>query len=247
MRRSIIVVDGFYSDPHRVIKYARSLEFVTPYNRDARANDSASVAWRASRFRDARQCPFKSSNLLIGRLEHIVGESIDRESWDRGFPLDNRGYPIARFQSVPRSAWWNCAFHVKHSKTRIGEGVHSHTDRDNWNAVGEQGWVGLVYLNEDADRQSGLRTWQNVDPARRYDWMTAKENWILCDTLANVFNRLILHRGDIPHSGSAGWGNSLQDGRFYQTFFFRTTATDSIPEVSSQDLCLDIHEHQPRI
>jgi hypothetical protein len=104
----------------------------------------------------------------------------------------------------------------------IGEGVHSHTDRDTWNAVGANGWVGIVYLNEAVDPRAGLRTWRNVDPSRQLDWMTPKENWILCDTFANVFNRLILHRGDIPHSGASGWGQSLVNGRFYQTFFFRT-------------------------
>jgi hypothetical protein len=65
------------------------------------------------------------------------------------------------------------------------------------------------------------------------------ENWILCDKRANVFNRLILHRGDIPHRGSAGWGSSLEDGRFYQTLFFRTIATDVRPDVSFEDLRLD--------
>jgi hypothetical protein len=66
-----------------------------------------------------------------------------------------------------------------------------------------------------------LRLWRNHDPARNLDWMTPKENWELVDTLGNVPNRLILHRGNLPHSGSAGWGVSPETGRLYQTFFFK--------------------------
>ena len=52
--------------------------------------------------------------------------------------------------------------------------------------------------------------------------MTGAENWRLTDTFANQFNRLTLVRGDHPHSGAGGWGHSVETGRMYQTFFFKT-------------------------
>src|SRR5262249_16706957 len=55
-----------------------------------------------------------------------------------------------------------------------------------------------------------------------FDWMTPAREWEPVDSLANVFNRLVLVRGDIPHSGAGGWGDRLGNGRMYPTFFFPT-------------------------
>ena len=61
--------------------------------------------------------------------------------------------------------------------------------------------------------------------------MTAREEWELVDDLGNVPNRLILARGNLPHSGARGWGDSLETGRLYQTFFFRTLAPSTCESV----------------
>ena len=39
--------------------------------------------------------------------------------------------------------------------------------------------------------------------------------------ISSVFNRLILLRGDIFHSGAVGYGDSPENGRMIQTFFFK--------------------------
>jgi hypothetical protein len=54
--------------------------------------------------------------------------------------------------------------------------------------------------------------------------MTGRRNWELVDSYGNVPNRLILTRGNVPHSGSRGWGDSLQSGRIFQTFFFKVVS-----------------------
>lgn len=224
MKRDLIIADEFYDDPDAVVRHAHSLEYVYPYWPDRQ--------WEASRFRSAKDCPFKSSEALIAKLEWLTGERVDRAHWDLDFPLDERGYLRPDYQSHERSCLWNCCFHAKyHRGQRLGEGVHNHVV-DGWNSVGEDGWTGLVYLNPDADKQSGLRTWQNRDRSHNYDWMTGPENWILVDTLAAVYNRLVLHRGNIPHSGTAGWGHDVRSGRLYQTFFFKTTAVARVPTLA---------------
>jgi hypothetical protein len=106
--------------------------------------------------------------------------------------------------------------------------VHNHVT-DIWNSVGEDGWAGIVYLDPNAPIPGGLRFWRNRDPARNYDWMTPPENWEQIDELGNVFNRLILARGGLPHSGAAGWGSSLEDGRLFQTFFFKIRDSATFP------------------
>jgi hypothetical protein len=241
MRRDIIIVENFYSDPDAIVRYAHGLEYVFPYQQPGTPEQDQRVTWFASRYRSGRDCPFKSSPHLIARLEQVTGEPIDLASWNQEFPVDDRGYPTSDHAAVgSKSAWWNCCFHAKpYVGQQLGAGVHSHTDYDSWNPVGRDGWAGIIYLNkEPTDTQAGLRTWVNKDPRREFDWMTPKENWVLRDTFANVYNRLILHRGRIPHSGADGWGSTLADSRFFQTVFFRTARCRETSGIELTDLHL---------
>jgi hypothetical protein len=108
------------------------------------------------------------------------------------------------------------------SGQKLGDGVHNHVT-DSWNSVGPDGWAGILYLSPGAELTGGLHLWNNILADRQFDWMTPAVNWRLLDSFANVFNRLILCRGDLPHSGANGWGHDLVTGRMFQTFFFRTT------------------------
>jgi len=223
MRRDIIIADDFYDDPEAIVRYALSLEYMFPYNHPEEEMAGKVIAWRTSKFRRAEECPIKSSKAIRDRLEFLTGERIDLDHWNLEFPVDDAGYPIEGFETIRRGCWWNCAFHVKHwDGQKLGEGVHSHTDSDIWSAVGADGWAGLIYLNRDNNLRAGLNTWRNRDRDRQFDWMTPPDNWLLVDVFGSVFNRLILHRGGLPHSGAPGWGRTLEEGRLFQTFFFRT-------------------------
>ena len=46
--------------------------------------------------------------------------------------------------------------------------------------------------------------------------------WELVDNVANVYNRLILYRGDHFHMSMDYFGQDVNDGRLFQTFFFNT-------------------------
>lgn len=222
-RRSIVVVERFYRRPDAVRAYALGQPFYLPYEseRAVRAGRQRATWW-ASRFREADDCPFKSSRTLIAALEHAVGESIDKRHWRGTFPLEADFKPPRYLVDEPHTCLWNCCFHVKPDNGQmLGGGVHNHVT-DSWNAVGADGWAGIIYLTPDAPLEGGLHLWRNKDTARQYDWMTPAENWELIDSLGNVFNRLLLVRGDIPHSGARGWGDRLENGRMYQTFFFKT-------------------------
>jgi hypothetical protein len=226
MRTDVIIADGFYADPASVRDYALKLDYYYPYeSADLVASGNQRPTWMASRFRAARDCPFKSSTQLISTLEGLTGEAIDLAHWNSDFPVsaDGKASPLHERQK-DRGCLWNCAFHCKPDNAQqLGDGVHNHVT-DTWNGVGVNGWAGLIYLNDDAPLEGGLKLWRNVDPSRNFDWMTSRENWELIDDLGNVPNRLILARGNLPHSGAAGWGDALENGRLYQTFFFRTLA-----------------------
>jgi hypothetical protein len=154
------------------------------------------------------------------------------EHWRDSFPVDDHSKPLPSLCEGTRTCLWNCSFHVKpENGQQVGDGVHNHVT-DSWNSVGPEGWSGIIYLDPKAPLQGGLHLWRNTDPMNNYDWMTPAKNWQLLDSFGNLFNRLILVRGDVPHSGAGGWGDSLENGRMYQTFFFRTLPRQTVWPVS---------------
>jgi hypothetical protein len=224
MRTSIIIVDNFYANPAAVREHALNQRYYFPYQPDEDvASGRLQFSWMTSWFKPAEECPIKSSGELIQRLEYVTGETLDLEHWRLPFPITPEGKAAPYCTEVRRkSCLWNTSFHFKpDTGQQLGEGVHNHVT-DSWNSVGENGWAGLLYLSPGAPLRGGLKTWRNRDPLKIYDWMTPKDNWELIDDLGNVFNRLLLCRGKTPHSGAAGWGDRLENGRLYQTFFFKT-------------------------
>jgi hypothetical protein len=222
MRKTIVIADDFYACPSAIHKYASSCRYYYPYQPDALIRSGAvRPSWMTSWFRSSRDCPFKSSTALIKSLERLTGELVDMEHWHLDFPTNSEGKANVTGTNMSRGCLWNCSFHVKlEGRQELGEGVHNHVT-DGWNSVGGDGWAGIVYLDPDAPLEGGLKLWRNIDASRQFDWMTAKGNWELVDDFGNVFNRLLLIRGYIPHSGAAGWGDSLNNGRLFQTFFFK--------------------------
>lgn len=100
--------------------------------------------------------------------------------------------------------------------------IHS----DNFNT-----WGGICYLTPDAPLSSGTgiyrhRSTGRTQPLSRedkhdYDWYDYTK-WEMIDRVGNVYNRLILFRGDRFHASLDYFGNNLENGRLFQVFFFDT-------------------------
>ena len=97
---------------------------------------------------------------------------------------------------------------------------------DNFNT-----WAGVCYLTPDAPLSSGTGLFRHratgrnrplsrddKSPYEAYDYT----KWDMVDRIGNVYNRLILYRGDFFHASLDYFGNNLQDGRLFQVFFFDT-------------------------
>lgn len=101
-------------------------------------------------------------------------------------------------------------------------------------------WAGVIYLTPNAPLSGGTglfrhkRTGLERAP-RNPDGSVNKElldeinrdsqdmtKWEMTDRIANKYNRLILYRGDMFHMSLDYFGQDLQDGRLFQTFFFST-------------------------
>lgn len=219
-RRSIIVIDNFYSDPDSVRSYAFRQKYYPPYGTEDMARNNQRPKWWTSWYKGHDECPFKSSHVLLDTLENIIGETIDRVNWKAQYPVDDKSLPA--LPAYYDACLWNCSFHYKtYDQQPYGWGIHNHVT-DAWNSVGVDGWAGLIYMAPHAPIDGGLNLWRNVDPAHEFDWMSPVENWQHLDKFANLYNRLILVRGDVPHSGTTGWGSDIATGRLFQTFFFKT-------------------------
>lgn len=100
-------------------------------------------------------------------------------------------------------------------------------------------WAAVVYLTPDAPVTSGtglfrlkensLRNWDNTKhtPEENKNAIHNKYSqdytkWDLVDRFGNIYNRMVLYRGDIFHVSMDYFGQDKYDGRLFQVFFFNT-------------------------
>ena len=89
--------------------------------------------------------------------------------------------------------------------------------------------AGIIFLTPDAPPESGTTLYRSKRSKQRrfcddqsmfsggfYD----PTLWEKVDVIGNVYNRLILWRGDYVHSASCYFGQTVDDGRLFQMFFF---------------------------
>jgi hypothetical protein len=90
-------------------------------------------------------------------------------------------------------------------------------------------WAGVCYLTPDAPYTGGTGLYRHkaTGEHRRieeyhegYDYT----KWDLFDRIGNKYNRLILYRGDLFHASLDYFGDSKENGRLFQTFFFDVEA-----------------------
>lgn len=89
-------------------------------------------------------------------------------------------------------------------------------------------WAGVCYLTPDAPLTGGTGLYKHKatgeysrvteDQHEGYDYT----KWDLVDRIGNKYNRLILYRGDLFHASLDYFGDNLENGRLFQTFFFNT-------------------------
>lgn len=100
--------------------------------------------------------------------------------------------------------------------------IHS----DNFNT-----WAGVCYLTPDAPLSSGTALFRHKSTMKRsvtnsedqsmfeaYDYT----KWDIVDKVGNIYNRLVMYRGDFFHASLDYFGNDPTNGRLFQVFFFNT-------------------------
>lgn len=100
-------------------------------------------------------------------------------------------------------------------------------------------WAAVVYLTPNAPvtsgtglyrlKSNGLRSWNSSEHTEEEN-LNAEHNkfsqdytkWELVDQFGNIYNRMVLYRGDIFHVSMDYFGQDKYDGRLFQVFFFNT-------------------------
>jgi len=102
-------------------------------------------------------------------------------------------------------------------------------------------WAGVCYLTPDAPVSGGTGLFRHKETGlerpprlengnldddwlKEHCWPHSRDfsKWDMTAMVGNVYNRLVLYRGDLFHSSLDYFGESLEDGRLFQTFFFDT-------------------------
>jgi hypothetical protein len=88
-------------------------------------------------------------------------------------------------------------------------------------------WAGVCYLTPDAPYTGGTGLFRHrasgehsktTQDYEGYDYT----KYDLFDRIGNKYNRLILYRGDLFHASLDYFGDTPDNGRLFQTFFFNT-------------------------
>jgi hypothetical protein len=91
-------------------------------------------------------------------------------------------------------------------------------------------WAAVCYLTPDAPLSAGtaLYRYKSTKEVCRanesapyldgYDYT----KWEQTDYVSNRYNRIVFYRGNLYHASVDYFGNSMENGRLFQTFFFNT-------------------------
>lgn len=217
--RPTIVIDNFYDDPMLVRKYALNCDYYY-YGESASAQERKEVSWLSS-FREQRY--FQQA--VKQKFEAILSEKIDESHWYLG-------------------TLWNGTFQCKLDNSK--QGIHNHA-MNIGNGCGSEGWTAIVFLSPNPKPQSGLHIFTHKfksfpdDEPFFIDF--DMDSWNVSQSFLNVFNRVVIMPSVAYHSGDVGWGDSMEEARLIQTFFFKGEGRSSFdaPDYSDMERVIETH------
>lgn len=106
-------------------------------------------------------------------------------------------------------------------------------DSTTWVHYDETTWAGILYLTPQAPkntgtsifrhRQTGYYEHEQHNIINFNSTVNNKDDWEPIVNIENIFNRLILYKGNYYHSSTiAGFGDTLYNARLFQVFFFNS-------------------------
>jgi hypothetical protein len=192
----LIVIDNFYKNPHETRKYILTQEFSVRGNYPGQRT----VSYATQHLKD----------IIQGYVMPFGGKITD--------------FPIPDENNNSNANIYNGSFQYTTSRDRSWV----HID-------GYNNWGGVLYMTPNAPLSSGTAFYKFNDGSecqRDQDILENKTDtdtysqdmtkWQLVDRAGNVFNRLILFNSKRFHMSMDYFGDSKENGRLFQVFFFST-------------------------
>ena len=188
----LIVIDNFYNNPLETRNYILTQEFSVKGNFPGQRT----ISYATEHLKDIIQ---KYVEPFSGKITEFPCPKEEKE----------------------KEEIYNGSFQYTTSRDRSW----IHTDK--WN-----NWAGVLFMTPDAPLSSGTAFYRfndgatcesecnNKDEVDR--WSQDFTKWELVDTVGNVFNRLVLFNAHRYHMSMEYFGDTKENGRLFQTFFFST-------------------------
>ena len=193
---SLIIVDNFYNNVDDVRKYILTQEFSVKGNYPGQRTISYATE--------------ELKNIIQKYVEPFAGKITD--------------FPIPKPDLSDASAIYNGAFQYTTSRDRSW----IHTDK--WN-----NWAGVLFLTPDAPLSAGTAFYRFMDGSRSQEDTNLLKNqetvdrftqdftkWELVDRVGNIYNRIILFNSHNYHMSMDYFGDTKENSRLFQVFFFST-------------------------
>ena len=196
---SLIIQENFYTNPLEVRAFALAQDFSV-----------------AGNYPGSRTKSFADESIL-NTIQDIVSPHAGKITWFGGNKDADHNYTGSYQLTYAKDRTW----------------IHNDSNTS---------WAGVLYLTPDAPVTGGTglfrhkktgwikapRTADNLIDQTLLDKSIAGyeyqdyTKWELHDQIGNKFNRLVLYRGDYFHASLDYFGDTKENGRLFQTFFFNT-------------------------
>jgi hypothetical protein len=154
------------------------------------------------------------------RTESFLNDSIRKKLRDILYPF------------AGEITWWGGDYtgSFQYTTAKDRSWIHADSTTD---------WAAVCYLTPNAPisagtgifkhKETGMMHWdyrnqsaeykKNAPPGDDHQDMT---KWDMVDRFGNIYNRIIMYRADNYHMSLDYFGNSKENGRLFQVFFFNT-------------------------
>jgi hypothetical protein len=105
--------------------------------------------------------------------------------------------------------------------------VTKENNKNSWIHIDSEhhNWAGVIYMNKLKNTTFGTNFFIEYEKYSKNlvffdeNWFCNKNKFIVCDTIGNKFNKLVLYNSNIYHAIARPFGSKKNDCRISQTFF----------------------------
>ena len=200
MRQNIIVIDDFYTDPDKVRNIALNLEYPEP--------------------KDGHTYPGRNSGEVFypsevhSRFEEILDQELIPPEQNGYFRISLEKDTHSQDIHVDPSWEWGAVIYLSDPKDCISEGGTSFWRHNTLK-------MEMCPKTDEESQHYGFSSYEEARGAIVYNDGQDRSKWTRYFLCPMRYNRLVMFRTYLWHSHNFNFGNTVENGRLVQLFFFR--------------------------